>query len=63
MKTVIATIYLICLPFTVFFVKACLDYLPQTHKIHSLVLFISVWLVLPLFPIYLFYKFIRYKLL
>lgn len=53
MTTVLAIIYLVCLPFTVFFVRACLDYLPYTHKIHSLVLFISVWIVLPLFPIYL----------
>ena len=32
MTTVLAIIYLVCLPFTVFFVRACLDYLPYTHK-------------------------------
>lgn len=59
MTTVLAIIYLVCLPFTVFFIKVCLDYLPYTHKIHSLVLFISVWIVLPLFPIYLLTKYLN----
>nr|DAM26646.1 MAG TPA: hypothetical protein [Caudoviricetes sp.] len=62
MTTVILTIYLVCLPFTVFFVKATLEYLPQSHKVHSLVLFLSVWFLLPLFPIYLLLKFIKHKL-
>ena len=43
--------------------RDCLDYLPYTHKIHSLILFISVWIVLPLFPIYLLIRYIKYKLL
>lgn len=63
MTTVLAIIYLVCLPFTVFFVRACLDYLPYTHKTHPLILFISVWIVLPLFPIYLLIRYIKYKLL
>lgn len=45
------------------FVRVCLDYLPYTRKMHSLVLFISVWIVLPLFPIYLLIRYIKYKLL
>nr|DAO34162.1 MAG TPA: hypothetical protein [Caudoviricetes sp.] len=63
MITVLAIIYLLCLPFTVFFVKVVLDFLPYTHNIHSLILFLSVWFTLPFFPIYILIRLIKHRLL
>lgn len=63
MMTVLAIIYLICLPFTVFFVGETRKAIPESQVVPSLMLFISVWLILPLFPVYLAYIYLRNKIL
>lgn len=53
---ILAVIYLIALPFTLFFTKKVLEAIPNASGVHPLALFLSVWLVLPMFPLYLIVK-------
>lgn len=55
----LVVIYLIALPFTFVFMNAVLEAVPESSNMNKLMVFLSVWMVLPLFPIYLLVR--RFK--
>lgn len=63
MGTALALIYWVSLPFTMFFVKVITEMVPETRGINSLFIFLSVWLILPMFPVYMGIRYIKSKVL
>lgn len=56
---IVIGLYLVCLPFAVMLMKAVWESVPEVREIPYIMLFFSIWILMPMFIIYMIGKFIN----